>query len=84
MGRARCGVRITDKRSGARLVWAPRIERLDSATLAELREEFAEVDAAFSDAIPLYLLYDREGRLLYQASEPRNLDALEAAIVDAL
>ena len=38
VGRARCGVRITDKRSGARLVWAPRIERLDSATLAELRE----------------------------------------------
>ncbi|MEM9175947.1 MAG: MBL fold metallo-hydrolase [Myxococcota bacterium] len=37
-GRARCGVRITDKRSGRRLVWAPRIERLDSATLAELRE----------------------------------------------
>ena len=38
VGRARCGVRITDKRSGTRLVWAPRIERLDSATLAELRE----------------------------------------------
>lgn len=37
-GRARCGVRITDQRSGKRLVWAPRIQRLDSATLAELRE----------------------------------------------
>ena len=36
-GRARCGVRITDQRSGARLVWAPRIARLDSACLAELR-----------------------------------------------
>lgn len=36
-GRARCGVRITDRRSGARLVWAPRITRYDSATLAELR-----------------------------------------------
>ena len=37
-GRGRAGVRITDRRTGARLVWAPRIERLDSATLAELRE----------------------------------------------
>lgn len=37
-GRARAGVRITDRRSGRRLVWAPRIEKLDSATLAELRE----------------------------------------------
>jgi pyrroloquinoline quinone biosynthesis protein B len=36
-GRARCGVRITDRRSGTRLVWAPRIARYDSATLAELR-----------------------------------------------
>jgi len=37
-GRARAGVRITDRRSGRRLVWAPRIGNLDSATLAELRE----------------------------------------------
>lgn len=37
-GRGRAGVRITDRRSGRRLVWAPRIERYDSATLAELRE----------------------------------------------
>lgn len=37
-GRARCGVRITDRRSGQRLVWAPRITRYDSATLAELRQ----------------------------------------------
>ena len=45
VGRARCGVRITDRRSGRRLVWAPRIERLDSATLAELRE----ADVRFMD-----------------------------------
>lgn len=36
-GRARAGVRITDRESGIRLVWAPRIARYDSATLAELR-----------------------------------------------
>jgi len=36
-GRGRCGVRITDLQSGTRLVWAPRIARLDSASLAELR-----------------------------------------------
>ncbi len=37
LGRARAGVRVTDLASGARLVWAPRIARYDSATLAELR-----------------------------------------------
>jgi len=36
-GRSRCGVRITDLRTGARLVWAPRITRFDSACMAELR-----------------------------------------------
>jgi pyrroloquinoline quinone biosynthesis protein B len=36
-GRARAGVRITDLRTGSRLVWAPRIARFDSACLAELR-----------------------------------------------
>jgi pyrroloquinoline quinone biosynthesis protein B len=37
VGRTRCGVRVTDRRTGARLVWAPRVTRLDSACLAELR-----------------------------------------------
>ena len=37
LGRARCGIRVTDTRSGFRLLWAPRITRMDSATLAELR-----------------------------------------------
>jgi pyrroloquinoline quinone biosynthesis protein B len=37
VGRSRCGIRITDRHSGTRLVWAPRIGRYDSATLAELR-----------------------------------------------
>jgi pyrroloquinoline quinone biosynthesis protein B len=36
-GRARAGVRITDLRTGSRLIWAPRISRFDSACLAELR-----------------------------------------------
>jgi pyrroloquinoline quinone biosynthesis protein B len=36
-GRARSGVRITDQRTGTRLVWAPRITRLDAACLEELR-----------------------------------------------
>jgi pyrroloquinoline quinone biosynthesis protein B len=36
-GRGRCGVRVTDALTGSRLVWAPRITRFDSATLAELR-----------------------------------------------
>lgn len=47
-GRARCGVRITDRETGRRLVWAPRIERYDSATLAELRAaDLRLVDGTF-------------------------------------
>ena len=50
-GRARCGVRITDRQSGMRLVWAPRIERYDSATLAELREaDVRLIDGTFYSA----------------------------------
>lgn len=37
IGRSRAGLRIIDRGSGLRIVWAPRISRCDSATLAELR-----------------------------------------------
>lgn len=57
-GRARAGVRITDRTSGARLVWAPRIARYDSATLAELRAaDLRLVDGTCLD--------DEEGRLIH-------------------
>jgi pyrroloquinoline quinone biosynthesis protein B len=42
---ATLGLRVVDKRSGKRLVYAPGIQRLDSATLAEL----AEADVRFVD-----------------------------------
>jgi len=57
-GRARAGVRITDLRSGARLVWAPRIAAYDSATLAELRA----ADLRFVDGT---CLAEDEGRLIH-------------------
>ena len=57
-GRARSGVRITDLRSGARLVFAPRIARYDSATLAELR-------AADLRLVDGTCLGDEEGRLIH-------------------
>jgi len=63
-------------------VFAPVV--LGDWTLEALRGEFAEVGGEFKDAIPLFLLYDREGALLYQASEPKELEALEAAIKAAL
>ncbi|SRR6056297_1127880 len=56
-GRGRCGVRVTDLQTGLRLVWAPRIARLDSATLAELRA----ADLRFVDGT------------LYEAHEARVL-----------
>lgn len=58
VGRARAGVRITDLASGARLVWAPRIARYDSATLAELRA----ADVRLVDGT---CLGDDEGRLIH-------------------
>ena len=57
-GRARAGVRITDLRSGARLVFAPRIARYDSATLAELR-------AADLRLVDGTCLGEEEGRLIH-------------------
>ena len=55
-GRARAGVRITDLRTGSRLVFAPRIARYDSATLAELRAaDLRIVDGSY--------LTEEEGRL---------------------
>jgi len=63
-------------------VFAPVV--LEDWTLEALRAEFAEIGGEFEDAIPLYLLYDREGKLLYQASEPKELEALEVAIQGAL
>ena len=56
-GRGRSGVRITDLHSGHRLVWAPRITQLDSATLAELRA----ADLRFVDGT---LYSDEEARSL--------------------
>lgn len=49
-GRGRCGVRITDRSTGLRLVWAPRLARLDTATLAELRAaDLRFVDGTFCE-----------------------------------
>lgn len=57
-GRARAGVRITDLRTGSRLVFAPRIARYDSATLAELRA----ADVRLVDGT---CLSEDEGRLIH-------------------
>jgi len=57
----RAGVRVTDVDTGARLVWAPRIARFDSATLAELRAaELRFVDGTCHA--------DEEGRLIHPAA----------------
>jgi pyrroloquinoline quinone biosynthesis protein B len=42
---ATCGLRVTDRRSGRRLVYAPGVQRLDEGTLAEL----AAADLRFVD-----------------------------------
>lgn len=60
-GPMRAGLRITDRRTGTRLVFAPRIARYDGATLAELRS----ADVRFVDGT---FLRDEEGRLLRPGS----------------
>jgi pyrroloquinoline quinone biosynthesis protein B len=57
-GRARAGLRITDRRTGTRLVFAPRIAQYDSATLAELR-------AADLRLVDGTCLNDDEGRQIH-------------------
>jgi pyrroloquinoline quinone biosynthesis protein B len=54
---ATLGLRVVDKRSGRRLVYAPHLQRLDSATLAEL----AAADVRFVDGT------------FFSAGEPRAL-----------
>ena len=54
--------------------------RLQTWTLDTLTKHFSLVDAHFEDAIPLILLYDEQGTLLYEATEPRDLSELKKVI----
>lgn len=83
LARARCaraGLRITDRRTGARLVFAPRIARYDGATLAELRA----ADVRFVDGT---FLEDEDGRRLHPGSPAatalghRAIDGREGSLV---
>ena len=49
-------------------------------TLASLKDAFIEKEAHFENAIPLILLYDPQGKLQYQATEPTDLHAIEERI----
>lgn len=54
--------------------------RLSSWTIDTLTKSFSEVHAHFQGAIPLILLFDRQGKLLYEATEPSDLSLLESII----
>jgi thiol-disulfide isomerase/thioredoxin len=54
--------------------------RLQTWTLAALSKNFAVVNAHFEGAIPLILLYDADGALLYEATEPQDLSSLRSII----
>lgn len=49
-------------------------------TLAGLTEVFAGLGVDFEEAVPLLLVFDREGTLRYQASEPADLAGVEDAV----
>lgn len=53
---------------------------LESWNLADLGAVLGTLGADFKDAVPLLLVFDREGRLVYQASEPGDLSGVEAAL----
>ena len=54
--------------------------RLSSWSIDTLTKSFAQVNAHFQSAIPLVILFDREGTLLYEATEPSDLSTLETII----
>ncbi len=62
--------------------FVPRL--LSDWTLAGLQEDFAAIGAEFSEAIPFLVLVDRQGKAVLALSEPKDLDALDAAITAAL
>ncbi|MEL6345556.1 MAG: TlpA disulfide reductase family protein [Myxococcota bacterium] len=54
--------------------------RVDGWTLPGLTEMFKRQGVAFHEAIPLFVLYDRDGRAVLDLTEPADLSALEAQI----
>jgi thiol-disulfide isomerase/thioredoxin len=56
--------------------------RLEKWTLETLTKSFSRVHAHFEGAIPLILLYDEQGTLLYEATEPSDLSGLKEIIAE--
>lgn len=54
--------------------------RVDGWTLPGLTALFKTQNVAFEEAIPLFVLYDREGNAVLHLTEPENLSGLEEQI----
>ena len=73
-----------DSSKGALVAWRQTHAReyapiiVEDWTLQRLREAFTAMNVSFQDALPLFVLFDREGNAVLHLSEPSDLSALEA------
>jgi thiol-disulfide isomerase/thioredoxin len=63
-------------------IYAPLV--LDTWTLDALETTYAGMGAEFKKAIPFFVLFDRQGQLLATMTEPKDLEAIEIKIREAL
>lgn len=73
-----------DSSKGALLAWRQTYAReyapviVEDWTLQHLREAFTAMDVSFQDALPLFVLFDKEGNAVMHLSEPSDLSTMEA------
>lgn len=68
--------KLTDWRQTHGREHAPVI--VEGWSLDGLKAQFAQMDVTFSEAIPLFVLFDREGNAVLHLTEPKDLGELEA------
>ena len=79
-----------DTNRGAWLKWREQHARiydplqLTDWTLDGLTQTFAGLGATFESAVPFFVLLDAEGAVVMSASEPTDLDAMDARIAGLL
>jgi len=50
---------------------------LESWTLGSLTQQFSELGVTFNEAIPLFVLFDKDGNAVLHLTEPKDLSVLE-------
>lgn len=68
--------KLTEWRQTHGREYAPVI--IEGWSLDGLKAQFATMDVEFNEAIPLFVLFDRDGNAVLHLTEPKDLSALEA------